>query len=109
MEANVQADPRWVHWKDLIEYLEIVNVHPIDNLEVFCILLKLYTTKFRNKQSSLRCDPQDQENVSGMKMLTAGLVPSPRHHRVPPSNEDPTGHASFTKPYQGQNRYLPLW
>ena len=61
MEANVQVDPRWVHWKNQLEYLEIVNVYRIDNLEVFCILLKLYTSNFRDKQISLGCDPQDQE------------------------------------------------
>ena len=46
-------------------------------LEVVWILLKLYTTKFESKRSSLGCDPLEQKNLAqkpGMKMLTVALL-----------------------------------
>ena len=48
---------------------KLTHIHPSHRLFLFCILLKLYTTKFESKRSSLRCDPLKQENLSGMKML----------------------------------------
>ena len=51
----------------------MINIHPSDRLELFCILLKLYTTKFQGERSSLRRAPQKQEKLAqepGMKMLT---------------------------------------
>ena len=49
------------------------NIHPSDSLELFCILLKLHTTKFQGERSSLRRAPQKQGKLAqepGMKMLT---------------------------------------
>ena len=70
MQANVIVDPRGKYLKTHLECLEMMNIHPSDRLELFCILLKLHTTKFQGERSSLRRAPQKQENVSGMKMLT---------------------------------------
>ena len=71
MQAKVTVDPRGKYLKTHLECLEMMNIHPSDRLELFCILLKLHTTKFQGERSSLRRAPQKQENVSGMKMLTA--------------------------------------
>ena len=52
---------------------KLTHIYPSDRLLLFCILLKLYTTKFQRKRSSLRCDLLEQENLAqkpGMKMLT---------------------------------------
>ena len=77
MEANVLVDPWWLYLKNHLECIEIMNIHPSYSLSLFCILLKLYTTKFQSKRSSLRCDPLEQENLAqkpGMKMLTVGWL-----------------------------------
>ena len=55
---------------------KLTHIHPSHRLFLFCILLKLYTTKFESKRSSLRCDPLEQKNLAqkpGMKMLTLCL------------------------------------
>ena len=70
MEANVLVDPWWIYLKTRLECIEIMHICQSDSLLLFCILLKLYTTKFQSKRSSLRCDPLEQENLPGMKMLT---------------------------------------
>ena len=49
---------------------KLTHIYPSHNLFLFCILLKLYTTKFQSKRSSLRCDPLEQVKLPGMKMLT---------------------------------------
>ena len=75
MQANVTVDPRRKYLKTHLECLEMVNIHPSDSLELFCILLKLHTTKFQGERSSLRRAPQKQEKLAqepGMKMLTFG-------------------------------------
>ena len=75
MQANVIVDPRGKYLKTQLECLEMMNIHPSCSLELFCILLKLYTTKFQGERSSLRRAPQKQEKLAqepGMKMLTAG-------------------------------------
>ena len=81
MQANVIVDPRGNYLKTHLESIEITNIRPSHSLFLFCILLKLYTTKFQGKRSSLRCAPQKQENLAqepGMKMLTVGpRVPVP--------------------------------
>ena len=74
-EANVLVDLWWLYLKNHLECIEIMNIRPSYSLSLFCILLKLYTTKFQSKRSSLRCDPLEQENLAqkpGMKMLTSG-------------------------------------
>ena len=40
---------------------KLTHICPSHSLFLFCILLKLYTTKFQSKRSSLRCDPLEQK------------------------------------------------
>ena len=80
MQANVTVDPRRKYLKTHLECLEMMNIHPSDSLELFCILLKLYTTKFQSKRNSLGCVQLEQENLAqkpGMKMLTHGCLGAP--------------------------------